>query len=132
MKPHTSKLYAHVAINLIAALYSIIPNAKADQTYSASCKVFGDAITFKSTGELVLEQRLVKFVPSGPYTAQSGQQGTCIMKQDPAGYKWVGCWKKNGRYATGNWDYPHFINPTTAIANSVQYRGWSGACKVKL
>ena len=107
-------------------------DAKASRTYNASCKALGDAITFTSTGEVVLEQRLVKFVPSGPYTAQKGQLGTCVMKQDPAGYRWVRCWKKDGKYATGNWDYPYFIKPITAIANSVQYRAWSGACKVKL
>ena len=106
--------------------------ASAEQTYRASCRALGDGISFTSTGELVLEQRLVNFLPSGPYIAEKGQQGTCIMKLDPPGYRWVECWKKDGKYATGNWNYPHFIKPTTAIANSVQHRGWSGACKVKL
>jgi len=132
MQPPSRKLYAHMALILIPIICSSTSDPKADQTYSASCKASGDAITFTSSGESVLEQRLVRFVPSAPYIPYKGQLGTCFIKQDPAGYKWVKCWKKGTKYATGNWDDPLFIIPTTAIANSVQYRGWVGACKVKL
>lgn len=106
--------------------------AKAESTYNASCKALGDGITLTRTGEVVLEQRLVKCKPIETYKAQSGQHGVCIIKKDPPGYRWISCWKKDGRYVTGDWDYAIRISPKEAVANAVQHRGWSGACKVKL
>jgi hypothetical protein len=106
--------------------------AKAESTYNASCKALGDAITLTSTGELVLEQRLVQFKPIETYKAQSGQRGVCIIKKDPPGYRWISCWKKDGGYVTGDWDYARRVSPKEVIANAVQHRGWSGACKVRL
>ena len=106
--------------------------AKAEGTYNAGCMVVGDSITLTSTGELVLEQRLVSFKADKSLNPRSDVKGICVMKKDPPGYKWVQCWKQDGRYATGNFDNPHWIKPTQAIANSVQYRGWGGACKVSL
>jgi hypothetical protein len=106
--------------------------AKAEETYSASCMAGGDAITLTSTGELVLEGRLVQFKPIETHKAQIQQRGVCVLKKDPPGYRWIPCWKRDGRFATGDWEYPRWINPVEAKANSVQYRGWGGACKVKL
>ena len=106
--------------------------AKAESTYNASCKALGDAITLTSTGELVLEQRLVQFKPIETYKAQSGQRGVCIIKKDPPGYRWISCWEKDGGYVTGDWDYARRVSPKEVIANAVQHRGWSGACKVRL
>lgn len=106
--------------------------AFAEETYKASCRALGDGIRLVSTGEPVLEQRLVSFLPLEPYAPQVGQKGVCIMRKDPPGYRWVPCWRKDGRYATGDWEHPHWIRPSQALVNSVLYRGWSGACKVKL
>ena len=125
-----SRLLTAALIFVTTSLTFGLP-VKAEETYNASCEQAGDYITLTSTGELVLEQRLVKFKPTESY-GRSGQRGICVMKQDPPGYKWISCSKKDGRLVTGNWDYPSVISPTEAIANSVQYRGWSGACKVKL
>lgn len=130
MSKHLSLLSAAVILATTSSTLGL--PAKAEETYNASCKAFGDAITLTSTGEIVLEQRLVKFKPFQVENAPSGQRGVCVIKQDPPGYKWIPCWKKDGRFASGNWDYPRYIRPTEAIANSVQYRGWTGACKVKL
>jgi len=130
-KKHASSQVISVII-LVCGFTTGLSPASAEETYKASCRALGDGISLTSTGESVLEQRLVKFLPSGPYVPQKGQLGTCIMKLDPPGYRWVRCWKKDGKYATGTWEYPYFIKPTKAVANSVQYRDWSGACKVKL
>ena len=119
-----------IAIILETFSLTFSPPANAEETYNANCKADGDTITLTSTGETVLEQRLVDFKPVEKYN--QGQRGICVMKQDPPGYKWIPCWKKDGKFARGNWDYPSFIQPTEAIVNSVLYRGWSGACKVKL
>ena len=120
------------AVILATVSLTLGPPAKAQGTYNANCKAGPDHITLTSTGEIVLEQRLVKFKPVEAVDAHSQQRGICVMKQDPPGYRWVSCWKKDGRFVTGNWDYPSLIRPTEAIANSLQYRGWGGACKVKL
>jgi hypothetical protein len=114
--------FAYITINSHAAF--------AEETYKASCISMGDGITLVSTGELVLEQRLVSFKPLEP-TASDGK-GVCLMRKDPPGYRWVPCWKRAGRFATGDWENPYWINPSQALVDSVLYRGWSGACKVKL
>lgn len=129
---HRQSSLLPAAVILAKISLTLSPPANAEETYNASCKVLGDAITLTSTGEIVLEQRLIKFKPVETYKAQSGQKGICVMKQDPPGYRWISCWKKDGRFATGDWDYPTFIRPSEAVVNSVLYRGWSGACKVKL
>lgn len=129
---HRQSILLPAAVILTTISLTFGPPAKAEGTYNANCKAVADAITLTSTGEIVLEQRLVKFKPVEAVDARGGQRGICVMKQDPPGYRWVSCWKKDGRFVTGNWDYPSFIRPTEVIANSVQYRGWSGACKVKL
>ena len=107
--------------------------AKAEGTYNASCNQLGDGITLTSTGELVLEPRLVKFRPTEAYT-RAGQRGICVMKQDPPGYKWISCSKKDGRLVTQvtNEEYPKFINPTETITSWSGPGRWSGTCKVKL
>ena len=119
-----------LAAAITGSLQWICLPAKADQSYSANCEAVGDAIALTSTGEIVLEQRLIAFKPTG--NTNRGQKGICVIKQDPPGHRWIQCWKKDGMFATGHWEHPTIINPVEAVANSVQYRGWSGACKVKL
>ena len=114
------------------ALISCSKPSSTEYTYTARCNALGDGLSLSSTGEQVLEQRLIEFKPLGTYIPQIGQKGLCVIKKDPPGFSWVRCWKKDGQYATGDWEYPHFITPNLAIPNSVQHRGWSGACKVKL
>ncbi len=114
------------------ALFGCSKISFADPTYTAKCTAFGDGLSLSSTGEGVLEQRLVEFKPLGAYIPHEGQKGLCVIKKDPPGFRWVRCWKKDGQYATGDWEYPRFITPNLAIPNSVQHRGWGGACKVKL
>ena len=106
--------------------------AKAEETYNANCKALGDGITLTSTGESVLEQRLVQFKPIERYKPQSGQRGVCIMRKDPLGFRWIPCFKKGEKFVTGDYYHPTLIRPAEAKANKVFYRGWSGACKVKL
>ena len=126
-----SRLLTSALILVTTSLTFGLP-AKSEETYEASCKARGDAITLTTTGESVLEQRLVKFKPIDRYEAQLGQRGVCVMKQDPPGYRWISCWKKGERFAAGDFYNPTFIRPSEAVVNSVLYRGWAGACKVKL
>lgn len=130
-----SRLLTAALIFVTTSLTFGLP-VKAEETYNASCDQIGDGITLTSTGELVLENRLVKFKPTGTYNEYNnrGQRGICVMKQDPPGYKWIFCSKINGRLVTNPefGERPKFINPTEAINSSVSSRQWVGACKVKL
>tara|TARA_B100001964_G_scaffold129434_1_gene143143 strand:+ start:1088 stop:1504 length:417 start_codon:yes stop_codon:yes gene_type:complete len=130
-----------ICVSAAALLESSKPSF-AESTYTARCKAAGDALryTFISTGQLLLEQRLVSFEPTEPPSkagALFSQNGICKIRDDPPGYRWVFCGKKDGKYYNislpgNNWTHPHFITPNQVIPNSVQYRGWAGACKVKL
>jgi len=109
------------------ALLMTLEQARAESTYNAACKVFGDGITLTRTGEIVLEQRLVKFKPIENYKPQSGQRGVCIIKKDPPGYKWISCQKLDGSFIS--------VRPASFIPDQVQHmspRSITGACKVKL
>jgi len=130
-----------ICVSAAALLESSKPSF-AESTYTARCKAAGDALsyTFISTGQFLLEQRLVSFEPTEPPSkagALFSQNGICKIRDDPPGYRWVFCGKKDGKYYNislpgNNWTHPHFITPNQVIPNSVQYRGWAGACKVKL
>jgi len=64
---------------------------------------------------------------------RGGQRANCTIKNDPPGYKWLPCRKDGGNfisYATES--SQKLFEVEEAIANRVQHRGWSGACKVKL
>lgn len=127
--------FASVAIAFFA---STIP-ALADSVYKVDCEGAGDFILLSSTGEAILEQRLARFIPlerDGLNTTgkRGGQRGICFIKIDTPGYKWLSCGKGNGEYVIfpRGYDYPEPIKPVKAIVNSVLYRGWSGACLIKL
>jgi len=91
------------------------------------CKAAGDAVLATNTGELILEQRLVKFQP---LEEDGRERATCTIKNDPPGYRWVSCGRDGNNYTTYNGK--KLMKVEEAIANSIQHRGWSGACKVKL
>lgn len=55
--------------------------AKAGDSYRANCKEIGDSIVLTSTGEAVLEQRLINFKLIEKYKAQSGARGVCLLKK---------------------------------------------------
>jgi len=122
-------VYFLAAFTIVStALLTTQEEAKAESTYNASCEVLGDAIRLTSTGDFVVEQRLVQFKPIDTYK----ERGVCIIKKDPPGYRWINCFEKDGGYVTG-WHGAAFrVNPIEVIADAVQQRGWSGACKVKL
>jgi len=125
MKEH-SHFLASFAIASTAMLLTL-EQARAESTYNAACKVFGDGISLTRTGEIVLEQRLVKFKPIENYNPQSGQRGVCIIKKDPPGYKWISCGKLDGSFIS--------VRPVLFIPDKVQHmspRSITGACKVKL
>jgi len=109
----------------------LIP-VNAETTYKVNCKADGDAIYINTTGEAILEQRLAKFTPLEAY-GRNGQRGICVLKSDPPGFKWLRCDKNNGNYVIfTQFGGTTVVKPIKAIPNSVQYRGWSGACLVKL
>jgi hypothetical protein len=128
-----SVLYFAVFVFFLTTLLTTQVQANAEPTYSANCRALGDGITLTSTGETVLEQRLVKFEPIETYKSMIGQRGMCTIKKDPPGYRWIRCDKRDGSYSEVN---NNRISPIEFAADSVQHmasrRHWSGACKVKL
>ena len=110
----------------------------AESTSKINCEARGDSVIASNTGEHILEQRLVKYQELEEYGrnmtgARGGQRAKCIIKNDPPGYRWISCTKDQNRfssYTNGSWN--QLIGVEEVIANSVQFRGWSGACKVKL
>lgn len=112
--------------------------ARAESVSEVTCEAAGDYIILSSTGEAILEQRLVSFKELEPYGlnttgSRGGQRAVCRIKNDPAGYKWVSCGKSGGGYVTYDNGFTSMLrNVVKAVPNEVQYRGWSGACLVKL
>ena len=128
------------SICLIAAS-SIVPlSCTATETVSKiKCEALGDAIIATNTYEPILKPRLVKFQRlkklEGQINTRRGERGICTVKNDPPGYKWVKCGKDGYDYITLPDTYGHsrkLFEVEEAVADSVQHRGWSGACKVKL
>ena len=110
--------------------------AATESTSEIRCEALGDAIIATNTGELILEQRMVKFKALEEYGRNTtgrrgGQRAICTIKNDPPGYRWVSCGKDGDGYI-GNGNNINLLEVEEAVANQVQYRGWSGACKVKL
>ena len=122
---------------LAAALFSI-SCAEAETASKINCEAYGDAVIASNTGEIILEQRLVNYQGLEEYGRnmtgkRGGQRAICTVKNDPPGYRWVSC-GKDGKgyisYSAGS--SQKLFEVEEAIANRVQHRGWSGACKVKL
>ena len=110
--------------------------AATESTSEIKCEAVGDAVIATNTGELILEQRMVKFKPLEEYGRNStgsrgGQRALCIVKNDPPGYRWLPCSKRGDSFIR-NGNNENLLKVEEAVANQVQYRGWSGACKVKL
>lgn len=110
----------------------------AETTSKIKCEALGDSIIATNSGDLILEQRLIQYQELEEYGRnmtgkRGGQRALCTIKNDPPGYKWVSCSKDGTNYTTyimGS--RKEIFEIEEAIANSVQHRGWSGACKVKL
>lgn len=125
--------------SMTIAGFGLLSPAIAETTQKVNCEAAGDSILVSSTGERILEQRLVRFTPLEPYGLNTtgkrgGQRAVCMVKNDPPGFKWLRCDKFEGKYMVyrqgqGN---PVPVKPVKAIPNSVLYRGWSGACLIKL
>ena len=122
---------------LVATLFSISCTA-AETTSKINCEAYGDAVVASNTGEIILEQRLVNYQELEEYGRnmtgkRGGQRAICTVKNDPPGYKWVSCGKDGKGYTSYSaGSSQKLFEVEEAIANSVQHRGWSGACKVKL
>lgn len=123
-----------IASNLAAAT-----SCAASETVSKiNCEAYGDSVIASNTGEIILEQRLIKYqaleeIGSNRTGKRGGHRAICTIKNDPPGYKWVSC-MKNGEgfitYYAGRTQ--KLFEVEEALANSIQHRGWNGACKVKL
>ena len=138
-KGSTKKMLRQASAFLLVACTIATNPSQASETVSRiKCEAGGDVVIATNTNELILEQRLLQFQPleeAGRYTtgARGGQRAICTIKNDPPGYKWVACGKEGNNYTTSSrGSIQKLFEVEEAIANSVQYRGWSGACKVKL
>ena len=110
----------------------------AENVSKIGCEAYGDAIVASNTGELILEQRLIRYQSLEEYGRhrtgkRGGHRGICTVKNDPPGYRWLPCSKDEDGYVS-NVDRRNqkLYEVEEAIANAIQYRGWSGACKVRL
>jgi len=124
---------------LVASMLVSATSCNASETVSnIKCEAYGDAVVAANTGETILEQRLIKYQELEEYGRnmsgnKGGQRAICTIKNDPPGYKWLSCGKDGTNYityATGS--SQKLFEVEEVITNSVQHRGWSGACKVKL
>ena len=124
---------------IIASNIAAATSCAASETVSKiNCEAYGDSVIASNTGEIILEQRLIKYqaleeIGSNGTGKRGGYRAICTIKNDPPGYKWVPCGKDAEEYIT------YYAGRTQklfeveeAIADSVQHRGWNGACKVKL
>ena len=110
----------------------------AETTSTIKCEALGDAIIATNSGDLILEQRLIQYREMEEYGRnmtgkRGGQRALCTIKNDPPGYKWMSCSKDGKDYSTyimGS--RKKIFEVEEAIANRIQHRGWSGACKIKL
>jgi len=124
---------------LIASTLAFATSCTASETASKiNCEAYGDAVIASNTGEIILEQRLIKYQELEEYGRnmtgkRGGQKAICTIKNDPPGYKWLPCGKEGDNYVSYSTESSRkLFEVEVAIANSVQHRGWSGACKVKL
>ncbi len=131
-------LKARIPLTFLATALLNTSCTAAETTSKVKCEALGDSIIETNTGDLILEQRLIKYQELEEYGRnmtgkRGGQRAICTVTNNPPGYKWVSCVKdSNGytSYAAGR--SQKLFEVEEAIANSVQHRGWSGACKVKL
>ncbi len=119
---------------LISLSFLLTAKAQVEPSFPAQCFAIGDSVILQSTGEHVLEQRLVRFTPTQANDVigqlpRGSRPGLCVVKTDPPGYKWIGCSRLGNQYVTGVDSYK--VRIVRAVANQIQYRGWSGACLVK-
>ena len=124
---------------LIASTMTFVTSCKASETVSKiNCEAYGDSVIASNTGELILEQRLIKYQELEEYGKtmtgkRGGQRALCTIKNDPAGYRWLPCSKDGSNYSSYvSGRSQRLFEVQEVVANSVQHRGWSGACKVKL
>lgn len=128
-----------LSLMLASIATTLNQHALADSVSRVNCEALGDSVIFSSTGEVILEQRLVQFDPLEEYGLNNtgrrgGQKALCTVKDDPPGFRWTSCSKSGGSYV----NYDNSGTPTTlsgvvqALPNSVQQRGWAGACLIKL
>ena len=134
----TQFLKKTVALSLVVTTLFNTSCTAAETTSTIKCEALGDSIIATNTGDLILEPRLIKYEELEEYGSnmsgkRGGQRALCTIKNDPPGYKWVSCSKDGKDYTTyimGSREKIFEIEE--AIANRIQHRGWSGACKVKL
>ena len=124
---------------LIASTMASATSCKASESVSKiNCEAYGDSVIASNTGETILEQRLIKYQGLEQYGKnmtgkRGGQKAICTIKNDPDGYRWLTCSKDGSNYISYvNGRIQRLFEVEEAMANSVQHRGWSGACKVKL
>ena len=125
-----------IAVTFLAMALLTNSCAATESTSEIKCEVVGDYVIATNTGERILEQRMVKFKALEEYGRNTtgrrgGQRAICTIKNDPPGYRWVSCGKDGDGYI-GNGNNISLLEVEEAVANQVQYRGWSGVCKVKL
>ena len=136
LKPMTFKGLRLVLI--VSTLFSATSCTASETVSKINCEAYGDAVFASNTGDLILEQRLIKYQELEEYGRnmsgkRGGQRAICTIKNNPPGYKWVSCGKDEKGYISNSAGRSQkLFEVEEAIANSVQYRGWSGACKVKL
>ena len=136
LKPMTFKGLRFVLI--VSTLFSATSCTASETVSKINCEAYGDAVFASNTGDLILEQRLIKYQELEEYGRnmtgkRGGQRAICTVKNNPPGYKWVSCGKDEKGYISYSAGRSQkLFEVEEAIANIVQYRGWSGACKVKL
>jgi len=124
---------------IIASTLASATSCTASETVlKINCEAYGDAVVASNTGEIILEQRLIKYQELEEYGRdmtgkRGGRKAICTIKNDPPGYKWLPCGKDGDYYVSYSTESSQkLFEVEEAITNSVQYRGWSGACKVRL
>ena len=136
LKPMTFKGLRLVLI--VSTLFSATSCTASETVSKINCEAYGDAVFASNTGDPILEQRLIKYQELEEYGRnmtgkRGGQRAICTVKNNPPGYKWVSCGKDEKGYISYSAGRSQkLFEVEEAIANIVQYRGWSGACKVKL
>jgi len=79
------------------------------------------------------ETRKLKIPQKTGYGKRGGQRALCTVKNNSSGYKWMSCSKGGKKHSTSIMGSRKTIfEVEEAIANRLQHRGWSGACKGKL
>lgn len=121
----------HFLLISIAASAMAPSTVIAQTTYSANCEISGEYTILSSTGAEIFEHKIVSFTPLK--FSNRNQAGICKIKNDPPGYSWVRCSKRNGGYLAGLDGSNRPIIPIKAIESPANMSGrFSGSCLVKL